>query len=171
MNEFEQKVENYRQRKAKNISIAVMLYILSVVVLIGFTCLIPIRGAIIGFLFMLVMIATATGLIIYTSMTVPKDVSDVLSGKISYSKEIELAEGTKKVYGQFDNEIYESIHKLFWLVVTIIYLGVSFLTGAWEITWLIWLIATALEQALKIILSLNPKVKYEIKSKKTENDL
>ena len=171
MNDFEQKVENYRQRKAKNISIAVMLYILSVVVLIGFTCLIPIRGAIIGFLFMLVMIATATGLIIYTSMTVPKDVSDVLSGKISYSKEIELAEGTKKVYGQFDNEIYESIHKLFWLVVTIIYLGVSFLTGAWEITWLIWLIATALEQALKIILSLNPKVKYEIKSKKTENDL
>ena len=41
MTELEQKVEIYRQKKAKNISIAVMLYILSVVVLIGFTCLIP----------------------------------------------------------------------------------------------------------------------------------
>jgi hypothetical protein len=45
---------------------------------------------------------------------------------------------------------------LYWSIVTIIYLGVSFLTSAWHITWLIWLIATAIEQALKII--------FEIKS-------
>jgi len=169
MTELEQKVEIYRQKKAKNISIAVMLYILSVVALIGFTCLIPIRGAIIGFLLMLTMIATATGLIIYTSLTTPKDVADALSGKRSFSKEVVVRDGQtcKKTV---DNSLFESIQKLYWLIVTIIYLTTSFFTGAWGITWLIWLIATAVEQAIKIIFSMNQRTTYEtIDSEKSEN--
>lgn len=38
--------------------------------------------------------------------------------------------------------------KLYWMMVTIIYLGVSFDTGRWGITWLIWLIAVAVKEAI-----------------------
>jgi len=153
MTEFEEKVEKFRQKKAKNISIAVMLYILSVVAVIAFPCLLPFNGGIIGVLVMLSMIAFATGLIIYTSMTIPRDVANVLSSGASSSKEIISSDGTKVIYRE--NPIIESILKMYWLIVTIIYLGVSFFTGAWAFTWLIWLIATALEQGIKILLSLN----------------
>ena len=153
MTEFEEKVEKFRQKKAKNISIAVMLYILSVVAVIAFPCLLPFNGGIIGVLVMLSMIAFATGLIIYTSMTIPRDVANVLSSGAYGSKEIISSDGTKVIYRE--NPIIESILKMYWLIVTIIYLGVSFFTGAWAFTWLIWLIATALEQGIKILLSLN----------------
>lgn len=155
MTEFEEKVEKFRQKKAKNISIAVMLYILSVVAVIAFPCLLPFNGGIIGVLVMLSMIAFATGLIIYTSMTIPRDVANVLSSGDSVTKEIISSDGTKVIYRENMNPIIESILKMYWLIVTIIYLGVSFFTGAWAFTWLIWLIATALEQGIRILLSLN----------------
>lgn len=146
MTDFDQKLEMYREKKAKNTSIAVMLYILSVVVLIGFSCFFPINGGVIGVLLMLAMIAIATGLIVYTSMTTPKDVAAALDAT---SREVAVSNSGKA-------SLFESISKLYWSIVTIVYLGVSFLTSAWHITWLIWLIATAIEQALKII--------FEIKS-------
>ena len=95
---------------------------------------------------MLAMIAIATGLIVYTSMTTPKDVAAALDAA---SREVAVSNSGKA-------SLFESISKLYWSIVTIVYLGVSFLTSAWHITWLIWLIATAIEQALKII--------FEIKS-------
>ena len=49
MTEFEQQVEAYRQKREKNIAIAVMLYILSVVVLIGFWCRLGVIWVWVGF--------------------------------------------------------------------------------------------------------------------------
>ena len=150
MTDFDQKLEMYREKKAKNTSIAVMLYILSVVVLIGCACLFPVNGGIVGVLLMLAMIAFATGLIVYTSMTTPKDVAAALGEK---STNVAVSNPEKSA-------LFESISKLYWSIVTIVYLGISFLSGAWHITWLIWLIATAIEQALKIIFELkNPENK------------
>ena len=60
-------------------------------------------------------------------------------------------------------DLVNSVKNLYWVIVTIIYLSVSFSTGAWHISWLIWLIATAIEQALTIIFS----IKYD--SKNTRN--
>lgn len=155
MNEFEKKVEYYRQKKAKNISLAVMLYILSVVVLLSFVCFWG--AAILGVISMLTMIAVATGIIVFTVLSIPKDVLHALSEN-EYSEIIEEKDGTKLIYksscGRSASVIEKSILNLYWLVVTIIYLGVSFSSGAWHITWLIWLIATAIEQALKIIFTL-----------------
>ena len=149
MTDFEQKVEAYRQKRAKNIAIAVMLYILSVVVLIGFSCFMPINGAIFGVVLMLAMIAGATGLIIYTVMCTPKDVSAVLSEN---NEKYECEKNTNS-----ENIVLASILKIYWLLVTVIYLGLSFTTGAWAITWLIWLIASAIEQAIKLLFSINDK--------------
>ena len=158
MTEFEQQVEAYRQKRAKNIAIAVMLYILSVVVLIGFSCFMPNNGAVLGVILMLAMIACATGLIIYTVMCAPKNVAKVLSEN-----------GDKKddeKHSSSENIVLESILKIYWLIVTVIYLGVSFTTRAWAITWLIWLIASAVEIAIKLLFGLDEK-KYS----KPNNDI
>ena len=95
MNEFEQKVEYYRQKKAKNISLAVMLYILSVVVLLSFVCFWG--AAILGVISMLTMIAVATGIIVFTVLSIPKDVLHALSEN-EYSEIIEEKDGTKVIY-------------------------------------------------------------------------
>ena len=65
-----------------------------------------------------------------------------------------------------ENIVLESILKIYWLIVTVIYLGLSFTTGAWAITWLIWLIASAVEIAIKLLFGLDEK-KYA----KSNNDI
>jgi len=40
-----------------------------------------------------------------------------------------------------NSRIKETIGRAYWLIVTAIYLGWSFLTNAWDITWLVWPIA------------------------------
>ena len=162
MNEFEQKVEEYRQKKARNISIAVFLYIFSVVSVIGYAVLLPVNGGIVGVLLMLSMIAFATGLIVYTSLTVPKDVASVLSEK---SKEVPKYNGNKAG----EANLVDSVKNLYWVIVTIIYLSVSFSTGAWHVSWLIWLIATAIEQALMILFSINRDSKNTMNSESNNN--
>ena len=158
MTEFEQQVEAYRQKRAKNIAIAVMLYILSVVVLIGFSCFMTNNGAVLGVILMLAIIACATGLIIYTVMCAPKNVAKVLSENSD--------KNDSEKHSSSENIVLESILKIYWLIVTVIYLGLSFTTGAWAITWLIWLIASAVEIAIKLLFGLDEK-KYV----KSNNDI
>ena len=82
MNEFEEKMQFYRQRKARNISLAVMGYFLAVVCLIG--CTVLWASPIIGVLMLLVIIAASTGLIIYTKMSTPLEYSGQYSDDYSY---------------------------------------------------------------------------------------
>jgi len=59
--------------------------------------------------------------------------------------------------GEFDPEekrkkrIKETIGKVYWLIATAVYLGWSFLTNEWEITWLVWPIAGILFAAIKCV--------------------
>ena len=50
---------------------------------------------------------------------------------------------TKKVYNAFSNA--------YWLIITAVYLTVSFITKRWDITWVIWLIAGVLYAAVSAI--------------------
>jgi len=51
-------------------------------------------------------------------------------------KEGEFAPKEKK-----KNQIKETVGTIYWLIATAVYLGWSFLTDAWEISWLVWPIA------------------------------
>ena len=82
-------------------------------------------------------------------MCTPKDVSAVLSEN---NEKYVCEKNTNS-----ENIVLASILKIYWLLVTVIYLGLSFTTGAWAITWLIWLIASAIEQAIKLLFSINDK--------------
>lgn len=149
--DLKEKIDVFRQKRAKNTSIAVMLYILGIVCVIGFstipdmlnvgrTDLFPIIGVISMFLF----VAVATGLIIYTNMSMPQDVSHYISQTHGKHHEIHYNGDSKGL------RILASFMKVYWTLVLVIYLTVSFSTGMWGWTWLIWVIASAIKEAIYI---------------------
>ena len=50
------------------------------------------------------------------------------------------------------NVLLKAITPLYWMIVTAIYLGWSFLTNRWEITWIVWAIAGVLYGGLSVVL-------------------
>lgn len=55
-----------------------------------------------------------------------------------------LNEGEFTVQGKKKSKIKESIGKIYWPIVTAAYLGWSFITNNWEITWIIWPVSAVL---------------------------
>lgn len=150
--EIKEKIDSYRKLRARNTSIAVCMYILGAAFLILFSCLSEMLnmeelGAIIGLVGLLVLVAGATGILIYTNMSIPQEIEPY----INPSKEDEFDKTTRS------GEILDSILKLFWMLVTIIYLAFSFSTGRWDFSWIIWLIAVAIKQAIIAIYNMCKK--------------
>jgi len=113
---------------------AVMLYIL---------CVLPVilLQSTLGVCLMFVMIAMATGLIIYRGKT-----------GCHYEKQDEtMVEEFKK--WKSDNEehssLFKSVSSAVWMLCLAAYFVVSFYTGAWHITWVIFLIASALQGVVR----------------------
>ncbi len=126
-----------------------MLYIIGAIFLTCLPAVSAIFGigneakfGIIGFALLLLCSAIGTGLLIYTKNSVPQDVEPFLTRK-------ESKDSSNEPKGKF----WESFWKLYWMVVTIIFLAVSFATHAWKVTWLIWLIAEAIKQAITMFTS------------------
>jgi hypothetical protein len=198
MNEFDEKRQFYRQRKARNISLAVMGYFIGIVCIIGSTVFwaAPLAGV----LMFLVICALSTGLIIYTNMSTPIEFCDKYSdeydydgygeGYTGYGREPGDGYSTREVStetsgadgeagagmnggaggmgggnsaGRADARYYtgrryspsvrmfRQVMEIYWLVVTVIYFAVSFLSGRWGISWLIWLIGAAVDRAIRIL--------------------
>ena len=58
-------------------------------------------------------------------------------------------------------ELHKSIRSLIGIITLIVYLAVSFLTGAWYITWLIFPLSGAVKGLIKAILDLKEAVDHE----------
>lgn len=148
--DLKEKIDRFRIKRARNTSIAVSLYILSAIFVIGFGGLGELLNSVnvevfgvIGVICMFLCIAIATGLIIYTHMSIPQDVEQYISHK-NNSKEIQYSGDSKSL------RLLAAFMKVYWVFVLIIYLSVSFSTGSWGWTWLIWVIATAIKEAIYI---------------------
>lgn len=137
--DFKQGAEKSRIRRARNIGIAIALYILSVIFVIGSSLFGTDNAAIIGVIIMLTLIAIATGLIIYTHMSTPLEYRD-----LDEQKEQEL-------YATRSGRNLKNALSIFWSLATIAYLLVSFLTMRWDITWLIWPVAAVVSGIIKTI--------------------
>lgn len=140
---FEKEMLESKKRSALLTSIAVMLYIMSVipVMLLG-----EIGTGIIGVVIMFVMIAIATGLIIYNSMSKPKYLK----------KDQTVVEEFKawKANSVEKNALYKSICGAMWSIIVVIYFIISFMTMAWHITWVIFLIGSAIQGIIHAIFEL-----------------
>ena len=127
--------QNYNHKKALFTTIAVMLYILSVVVIIFFSTVL--RSPIVGVCVFFIVIAIATGLLVYIEMTNP----------LTNEKKKE------KVLTRED-KLYKRITSVLALFVLAIYLIVSFLTMAWGVTCILWIVYALLTEIIKLGFSL-----------------
>jgi len=131
-----------RQKSAMLTSIAVMTYILCALPLIIMNLLGVRYASHIGVPILFLMIAAATGLLIYNSMTKPQ-----------YSKS---SDSMVEDFRQWQSDKHDrkslrkAISSALWAVVVVIYILISFWSGMWHITWVIFLLAAAAEAIINI---------------------
>jgi hypothetical protein len=132
----EKKPENHKskQRSAIIVAIAIALYILCPVPVILIQNEMGIMGL---FLF----VAVATALLIYNGVTRERYV------KTDDTMVEEFKEW--KQNNKQKNKASEAIIGSFWLIAVCVYIVVSFMTGAWHITWIIFLIAAAIASMIR----------------------
>ena len=128
----EANAKDVKSNFARNIAIAVMLYILSIVAIV--LCAAEFNQPIIGVSIFFVLIALGTGLLIYNG--------------IYYKKESKDEPTTKQ------RNIIKQVTDIVDAVGLLIYLAVSFMTFAWHITWIIFIIIGIVNQIIKLIFSL-----------------
>lgn len=126
-------IENtLRKEKAKVISISVFLYFLSIIWIIISESLEGINENTQVGVFLLIC-AVATVYLIYKLMCMPKEIKE---------------KDEKKV------RTYKAIDNIVSLLFTALYLVVSFMTHAWGITWIIWLIYALVIEIIHSILKM-----------------
>lgn len=146
---YEQEYAAWKKRSAFFVSGAVMLYILSVVPPIVLD-MFDLDN--IGAVAMFILIAIATGLLIYnknTQPTPPRSSGNMVKDFKKWQKE-----------SNENHKLYKSLNDMLWCIIVALYFIISFTVGAWHITWVIFLIGSALSSALKAIIDLtNPQNK------------
>lgn len=141
-NIIEAKKEDKKAKFARNLAISVGLYILSLVAII--LCAALFEQPIIGVSIFFTIIAIATGIIIYSSIVYGKTEKE----KVKEEKEPK-------------NVVLKGITEIISIAGVITYLLVSFLTGAWHITWIIFIAIGLLDSIVKLIFGLKGDTKED----------
>lgn len=121
---FVEEKRMYQTRNAKWMAIAIGLYIICAIpVIIG-----GFNGSDMAILFgvsiTLIIVAIATGILIYISNSTPSEYKDESFGD------------------QEEEQRYNHpAHGIYWICYTAFYLIISWLTGAWAITWMLWVVS------------------------------
>ena len=134
--------EETRQHAARISATSVMLFILSPVPLL------LLRSREVGVLLLLAMIAAGVGLLVF---------SKKLHGSVERDSGEPLPRAETIQPDEKRKNIYKSIESAFWLVVTALYILISFETGTWHVSWVIFLFATAVERVMAIFFKPNPE--------------
>lgn len=133
--DLKEKTANGRRKFAILTSIAVCMYILSIIPLIIFD------GSTAAVAAFFVIIALATMLVVFGALSKPK----------SHSEDDSVMTSQKKLYKQITG-ILSGITLCFYLII-------SFLTNDWHITWLIWVIYGIICKIIDLILTLKESEK------------
>lgn len=144
--EITERVNAERKRKAFFTSIAIFMYIISCA-LFPLLDMLDINENISITVFFLI-IAVATGLLIYVNMSTPVDLLPYLKSTDDDFDTNYQSRNTKSSSAHF----MRSVENFFWLVVVVLYFGISFSTGAWQSTWLIFLVGAAIWQGIKLVM-------------------
>lgn len=65
-----------------------------------------------------------------------------------------LKEGEYSAQGKKESKVKESVGAIYWLIATAVYLGWSFATNNWRLTWIVWPIAGVLFVVVTILCNL-----------------
>lgn len=125
--------DSIRRKNAKVVSGCVFLYIMSLVVTIINEEIFNINSSLTGAIFLLI-VAISTAILVYHFMSMPKE--------------------EKTVKEQKNVKLVREINSTISIVCCVIYFLISFLTMAWYITWIIWIIDGLLCQIVKLIFTI-----------------
>lgn len=146
--EFRREAQFYRKRNARNTAIGVAMYILGAAIVVGSALFENERLQILSVVGLLVLAAIATALIIYSHMSTPVEYKDFDEQEAWEHDLAKTPEGRR----------IKAILSIYWSVVTVVYLAVSFLTFAWHITWIIWPLAGILSGIVRVVFELRQEL-------------
>jgi len=134
----------HKHQTAMITTVAVMLYIFCAGPVILFR-------SVIGVSLLLVMVAAATGMIIYDSMARPKkrEMTDEFLPQGREKHDIYFSRGKKS-----RNKATKSISSAITTITLVLYFIISFQTGAWHISWVIFLLGAAVNNIIKALFEL-----------------
>jgi len=134
-----EEIERKNQKSALLFSVAVALYIISIIPVMIF-------NSINGVICMFTIVALATGTIIYNKMT-----------KLKYIKTDDtIVEEFKEWQNSTSDKrkLRNSIIAAAWAFILTLYLIISIITFSWHITWIIFLLGSAITQIIKAFFDL-----------------
>ena len=134
--------EASRQKSAMLTAIAVMGYILSFLPLIVLELFDSRYSGRIGVPFMFLMIAGATGILVYNNMSKPKYIKGSAT-MVEEFREWQAGATDKK-------SMRRAISAALWSIILVLYFVISFWTGAWAVSWIIFPLGVAVEAILNI---------------------
>lgn len=147
-------LRKYKSRSAILTSVAVAMYILCWVPLTILGALLGDLGGYIGLTVMFLMIAGATAMMIYIGMTKPK-FADVEDDDDDGDDDDDDDDDDRRRKGKSArSSVYKAINGALWALTFVVYFLISFRTGAWHVTWMIFLISTAIDNIIKAIFDL-----------------
>ncbi len=140
--------KKYRERKARNTAIAVGLYVIALISMLTLAGSGMFVGGVIedflgilGVISMFTVAGIATALLIYTNMSMPSEFKD-------FNREEEIESRKNETKRQ---KVFRSVMSVYWSVVLLLYLGVSFSFQNWHISWIIWPIAGIISSIINTI--------------------
>ena len=143
-----EKYEQGRRKSAMLTTIAVMLYILSV--------LPPIIANSLGFynhlatiLPFIIIVAAATGILVYNNMTKPRHFKE----SDTMVEEFREWQADTKDHKQMRSAISTAL----WTLVLVLYFVISFTTRMWHISWIIFIIGALVESLINIFFAMKKK--------------
>ena len=149
-------LRKYKSRSAVLTSAAVAMYILCWVPLTILGALLGDLGGYIGLTVMFLMIAGATAMMIYIGMTKPKfaDDDDDEDDDNDDDDDDDDDDDRGRKGKSARSSVYKAINGALWALTFVVYFLISFRTGAWHVTWMIFLISTAIDNIIKAIFDL-----------------
>lgn len=132
-----------KQKSAMLVSITVTLYMLSLVpIILWLGTVIEFFTGVLGFI---IMIAFATGLLIYNGMTKPRIIND--EAMTNEFREWKISKDQRR-------KTRISISVALWSLLFALYFFISFMTYRWYITWIIFILGFAIEALINIFITL-----------------
>lgn len=140
--------ESDRQKSAVLVSAAVGLYIIAIAVQILFAVVDGLSPSM-GCVLMFVIAAVATSMLVYNAMSRPK-----------YRKADDTIVEEFKEWNHTSSEsrqMYRAVSSAIWPIITAVYLLLSFYTGRWDVTWIIFIIGAAIQNIIKLAFEMRKK--------------
>ena len=153
--EEKEQIEKYRVRSGIMTSIAVALYIICWIPLVVMAAVAELCGgtvevwSIVGLVTMMLIIAVATGLMIFKSSLKPLCLKGIKAEELDDDNDDD--DKPKSKIKRRKNPVLKAISNSLWGITIVGYLVIGFLAGLWHPGWIVFLIATAIDNIIEAV--------------------